>query len=65
MSRQKFVFCDDLDSPLLGMIDDDTWITPVTDEFHDWMIEHGCYCSGSLFVLPDQETKVMFLLRWS
>ena len=71
MWERRFDFCEELDSPLLGIILDHKWIISVKDEFLQWMQENNCVitdgglASGGLFLLPNEETKVLFILRWS
>ena len=71
IKNPKFMFCGDIGSPLLGIIMDDKWIQDCAEEVSDWIAEQGGINlsgkqirSGSIFLLPSEESQVMFILRW-
>lgn len=61
----KVDWCDDLGSPLLGLIRFDGWPADKRKDLLDWIAVNGCTYSSDLLFVPDQLTKTAFLLRWS
>ena len=65
----KFVFCEDLGAPELGMILDDMWAQANSDEIKAtpglYVFEDRELRNGDIFLIPKEEDKIMFILRWS
>ena len=65
----KFVFCEDLGAPDLGMILNDEWARANSDEIRAtpgiYVFEDRELRNGDIFLIPKEEDKIMFILRWS
>ena len=63
----KFRFCDDLDSPELGVILDHQWALEHWEEIKscEGVCFFGLGSAGSLFMIPKEEDRLYFILRWT
>ena len=62
----KFEFCDELDSPTIGMIIDSAWYRTNHKELTDWCDQYNVHLSvAGMFFVPDMATRTLFTLRWA
>jgi hypothetical protein len=63
----RFVFCDDLEAPLLAVVMDLVWWRKHSTEIIEWMRlrGYGTAGAGHIILFDDQESKTEFVLRWS
>lgn len=62
----KFDFCDELNSPTLGMIIDYDWYFINQLELTQWCEEHDvCLTTSGMFFVPDMATRTLFTLKWA
>jgi hypothetical protein len=67
IKNPKFRFCDDLGTPELGVIMDHKWALENWEEIIACEGVHffGKIAGGSLFMIPREEDRVYFTLKWS
>lgn len=54
------------DQPLVIHMSPWFWTDAERDELREWCGQNGCiYVSSSQIVLPDEDARVLFSLRWS
>jgi len=67
----KFNFCDDLGTPELGIVMDHTWAQENAEEIKKtpgviWFDNSRLGVnSGDMFLVPREEDRLYFILRWS
>ena len=66
MARMRVMWCDDLDTPELGMLVG--WEDLTGEERHElneWLWSNGCGVYLDMVLVPNPEVKTAIALRWS
>jgi hypothetical protein len=63
----KFRFCDDLGTPELGVVLDHKWAQENWEEIRSCQGVRffGDVAAGAVFMIPEEEDRLYFILRWS
>ena len=64
MTNPRFMFCNDLDSPLLCVIMDTKWFAEwMAGDGPEWLVARGVHGESGLLTMSP-EAKMEFILRW-